>query len=359
MKEMEKILENIAINSWAKHFHRDPRQRNKLHETDAEFIEMPGNSTHYLAATIDTVAEEITTGLYQDPYTMGWVTVMACVSDLAAVGADPLGLLISVSCEPERDPSFIESIAQGMEDACRKLDIFILGGDTNITESISLTACSLGLVNRNNIITRRGCMPGDEVFITGGAGTGNALGLVRLTGLPDTLFPEKKYHPTAHIKAGQILKKYARCCMDTSDGVLTTLDQLMRLNDVGFTIDCQWENILAPEVMALCKKTNTPPWMMLAGLHGEFVLLCSIPKDNVERAKSDLEPEGVQLIRLGEVEETPKITLSLPTGKHADIDMAPVRNLLQTVGGDLDLYVKNLWDLGRQWGLNKPLKIEL
>ncbi|MEE9390773.1 MAG: AIR synthase related protein, partial [Candidatus Aminicenantaceae bacterium] len=118
MKGMEKILENTTINSWAQHFKRSPRQINKSHEADAELIEIEGNKSHLLAVTIDSVAEEITEGIYRDPFTMGWVTVMSNFSDLAAVGAEPLGIIISVSVEAERDEKFRGEIAKGMSAAC-------------------------------------------------------------------------------------------------------------------------------------------------------------------------------------------------------------------------------------------------
>jgi len=351
MKSLNEIYENLIIDAWARHFQHSPHQFNKLHETDAELIEIPGDSEHYLAITIDTVAEEITTGLYHDPYTMGWVTVMACLSDLAAVGAEPLGLVVSVSVEPNRDKTFASGIAQGMEDACRALGIFILGGDTNITRTISLTACAFGLVPREKTVTRCGCKAGEDIFITGGIGTGNGLGLVRLAKLPDTYFPEKFYRPVARIKEGQILRKYASCCMDTSDGLLTTLDQLMRLNGLGFAIECDWERILAPEVWKLCKGTKTPPWLMMAGPHGEFELLFTISTKIVDEVLSQLQSKGTNLIRLGKVNSTPSLLLQLPSGQSVNVDMAPLRNLLQSVEGDLERYVREFRALGKKWGL--------
>ena len=351
MKGMKEIFENINIDSWVQHFLRSPHQFNKPHDSDAELIEIPGNSHHYLAVTIDTVAEEITSGLYQDPYTMGWVTVMACLSDLAAVGAEPLGVVVSASIAPRRDRTFTNSIARGMEDACRTLGIFILGGDTNITPTISLTSCALGLVPRENAMTRRGCKPGEDVFITGGLGIGNALGLVRLTKLPSDYFPEKIYRPVAHIKEGQILRKYVSCCMDTSDGLLTTLDQLMRLNGLGFVVDCDWERILEPEVLELCNKTGTPPWLMIAGPHGEFKLLFTISAKVADKVLAQPQFEGTNLIRLGKVQQTPAISLALPSGQSVNIDMAPIRNLLQTVGADLEQYVREFRAIGKKLGL--------
>ncbi len=351
MINMDKILENVIIGTWAEHFQRSKNQVNIPHETDAELIEIPGDLERYLAVTIDTVAEEISSGLYRDPYTMGWVTVMASMSDLAAVGADPLGLVVSVSIESHREQVFTNAIAQGMEDACRNLGVFILGGDTNETTEISLTACALGFVSRSNMISRRGCKPGDAVFVTDGIGMGNALGLVRLGGYPDDYFPERLYRPIANLKQGQVLREYASCCMDTSDGLLTTLDQLTRINGVGFEIHCDWIKILAPEVLEFCEHTQSPHWLMAAGPHGEFKLVFTVPENSVDSLLAVADSKGLNLIRIGKVQITPVVSLKLTSGKRVEIDMAPLRNLLYTAGGDMQRYIDEFRAFGKKWGI--------
>ena len=89
MTQLEKIFENKTISELVHRFSRSPQQSNRLHETDAELIAINSNKSDYLAVTIDTIADEISEGLYKDPFTMGWITVMANFSDLAAVGAEP------------------------------------------------------------------------------------------------------------------------------------------------------------------------------------------------------------------------------------------------------------------------------
>jgi thiamine-monophosphate kinase len=353
MRQIEKILENKNINKWIEHFKHAPHQVNVPHESDSELIEIPGDARNYLAVTIDSVAEEITTGLYQTPYTMGWVTIMACVSDLAAVGAEPLGVVIAVSVVPDLNDRYPSEIAAGMEEACRALGIYMLGGDTNAAPVCSLTACAIGIVPRDKAMKRTGCQPGEHVFITGQAGTGNALGLVRLAGLPGEYFPEDLYRPRARITEGLIIRDYASCCMDTSDGLLTTLDQLMRLNGLGFTIDCHWEKLLSPGALELCRKTKTPPWLMLAGPHGEFELTFTCGANMTGNIISANKESG--FIKIGEVQQTPALSLILPSGSNINIDMAPIRNLLQNVGGDLEQYVKEFKAIGQALGLGENL----
>lgn len=345
MKAIEEILENNAINSWVRHFHRAPYQSNRCHETDAELIGIPGNETHFLAVTVDTVAEEIAAGLYQNPFTMGWVTVMANFSDLAAVGAEPLGMVISVSVEPSRDQEFNDEIARGMAAACRHLGTFILGGDTNAAPKPSLTGCAIGLVPRESKITRIGCREGDVVFLSGPAGLGSALGLTRLLNISGIDFPESEYRPVARIPEGKLLRPYASCCMDTSDGVLATLDQLMRLNGIGFVLDIPAEEILHPAALELARKTRLPSWLMLAGQHGEFELIFTIPEECIEAFLNAAAMPQWSPVRIGKVVSQPGIQL-LCDGKLITPDTGKIRNLAVHFQDDVNGYIQSLLDLG-------------
>lgn len=344
MKAIAEILENNAINSWVRHFHRAPYQSNRCHEADAELIEMPGNETHFLTITIDTMTEEIAAGLYQEPFTMGWVTVMASFSDLAAVGAEPLGMVISVSVEPNRDQEFNDEIARGMAAACQRLGTFILGGDTNAAPAASLTGCAIGLVPRDSKITRIGCREGDVVFLSGPAGLGSALGLARLLNVPGIDFPESEYRPIARIPEGKLLRNYAGCCMDTSDGVLATLDQLMRLNEVGFVLDTPAEEILHPTALELVRKTRLPSWLMLAGQHGEFELIFTIPDECSEAFLNAAAMMQWSPIKIGKVVSQPEIRI-LCDGKLITPDSGKIHNLAANFQDNMEGYIQSLLEL--------------
>ena len=144
----------------------------------------------------------------------------------------------------------------------------------------------------------------------------------------------------------------------------------MRLNGLGFEVDCDWESVLAPEVVELCDVTETPHWMMLGGPHGEFELVFTMPEERLPELEQELEPTGTSRssttgasqsrangasrprpIRIGRVRDGQGITLVLPENRRRDIDMAAVRNLLDTTDGDLTRYVTRLRGLGKEWGL--------
>lgn len=109
------VRELAMIESLTRHFARSPRQLNGLQESDAELIRL-GNEL-ILAMTTDTIAEEIRAGLYADPWLAGWMTVMANFSDIAAVGAEPLGIVIAKTFPTGMDPTALSRIQEGIQDA--------------------------------------------------------------------------------------------------------------------------------------------------------------------------------------------------------------------------------------------------
>lgn len=352
MNQLEKIGENRTIGNLACHFSRSPHQWNALHETDAELIALEGDKSPLLAITIDTIADEISEGLYRDPFTMGWVTVMASFSDLAAVGAEPIGIVTAVSLERSREASFRRRIAEGMEQACRRVGSYILGGDLNFTRSISLTGCAIGKVSGKKKIARVGCHPGDVVFLSGRAGSGNALGLARKTGLPDEVYPEKSYRPVARTREALLVRRYASCCMDTSDGLFITIDQLIRLNGHGFSIRTDWENILEKNAYILCKRMNVPLWFMAAGIHGEFELLFTVPALKIHAFLEEAHRMDFHPVSLGKITQAPLFELTLESGKKTAIDMTRLRNLWDRPSSDIGQILEEHFFSGKSWGLN-------
>jgi thiamine-monophosphate kinase len=339
MNAMNDILENAAINSWITAFQRTPHQINNVHESDAELVEFDKTSSNVIAISTDTIAEEIAQGLYKDPFTIGWMAVMVNMSDLAAVSADPLGLVLSVSWSPDCDGRFRSRLAQGIESACRHLHTFLLGGDMNDAASLSITGTVIGTVPRDRFLTRRGMRAGEIVYASGRLGVGNAYALTCLKNANG--IQEKQYRPVARFDVRQLLRRYATACMDTSDSLMTTLDQLMRLNSIGFSIDAPAEACLHPAALNMASQTELNPWLFTAGIHGEFELLFTVPQNKCKDFERDADREAWQPVRLGHVMPTPSIVL-----KHKEsvfkVNSGAIRNLNSQFSGDLTSYIQDI-----------------
>ncbi|HNV69958.1 MAG TPA: AIR synthase related protein, partial [Candidatus Ozemobacteraceae bacterium] len=104
MEKIEQLREFAFISQLTRNLRRNPDQVNKCHEADAELIRQTDGS--FLAATVDTLYEEYHLGLIRDPRTLGWTVIMQSLSDLAAVAADPIGVLLSVTLPRDVHPDW-------------------------------------------------------------------------------------------------------------------------------------------------------------------------------------------------------------------------------------------------------------
>ncbi len=334
-------LENILIEKLTTGFPRSSHQLNGLRESDAELIRLPVFNG-VLALTTDSIVEEIESGLYDDPYLIGWMTVTASASDLAAVGAKPVGILIGETLPHQAGEVFVSRLQEGIRDACNEYDLPVLGGDTNFSARMQMTATAVGIICDGTPVIRRGCRPGDRVFASGPLGLGAAFALAQLD--VDTVLgaPPPEYKPHARLPEGRLILGYATACMDTSDGVIPTLDELMQLNCVGVQLDQDVEDILHPDAVRLATAAGLPRWMMLAGPHGEFELLFTVPPACRDAFVANAVAHGWEPLEIGTVVTGQGLQLPTDVGYRA-LDTTQIRNLFLEVGGDVGEYIRALF----------------
>ena len=373
MHQLKDIIENKIINDLTKSFIRSPKQLNKVHETDAEIIELE-NSPYNLAITIDTISEEIKTGLYSDPYQIGWMSVMVNMSDLAAVGASPLGIVISQIFPQKISEEEIKIIQDGINDACKKCGTFVLGGDTNFGDELIISGCAIGTVEKGKLLKRIGCKDRDKIYVTGIVGNGNAFAAQKLffqdpelsfrTSIRERNLKEDnskrflspvemtskngngllEFYPSAKLEWRNILIKYSSGCIDTSDGVLSSIDQLMRLNNIGFRFRNDWNEKLDPTSKQLFTRYNLPLWLLLAGEHGEFELLFSIPEENETEFIKEADRLNLNPVYLADAKSEQNIKIDLYQ-KDQILDSEKIRNLAFEKNFSPSLYLQKLMEM--------------
>lgn len=336
-----RIAELSLIERLTQKFRRSPLQLNRLQEADAEIIRLDPSSSVCLAVTTDSIVEEIASGLYDDPFLIGWMSVMANMSDLAAVGAIPVGILISEVLPEGLSQEWLAELQQGIEEACKACGSFVLGGDTNTGERLLLTGCALGTTSRERLLSRRGAHAGDRLYATGFLGTGNAFALGHFLNHENRSHETLSYRPYARLREGQSIAGIAAACMDTSDGPLTTLDQLMRVNHVGFAIESDVESILHPQARMTAAGAGLPPWLLLAGQHGEFELIFTVSPEDESKLLESADRLNWQPLRLGRVIREEEIRLSL-YGQETILETGKIRNLATECGSEIRRYIREL-----------------
>jgi thiamine-monophosphate kinase len=340
MYKLNSIIENKLIEDITKNYNRSPVQINKLQESDSELININILENDQLAVTTDSIVEEIEEGIYKDPYLIGWMAVMVNMSDLAAVGATPVGILISEILPEKLDYSFRSNLHKGINGACRECGTYVIGGDTNSGKQLIISATAIGIIKNKKFNTRIGCKPGDVIYTTGKLGIGNAYALTQLTKTESRI----KYKPVARLKAGKAIRGIASCCIDTSDGAIAALDQIMRLNGVGIKLDPDLSLKLDNNSKSIIYEFGLPLWFLLAGQHGEFELIFSVPPEKESILEKISFQQSLHFLRLGEIQSKKGFFLNI-NNKLVQLPTDKIRNIASHKNFNLNFYLKSLLEI--------------
>jgi thiamine-monophosphate kinase len=167
---------------------------------------------------------------------IGYRATVAAMSDLAAVAAEPIGLLIAATI-PTTVIESIEDLADGIGEAARDGSCPIVGGDLNGGDRLSLTLTVLGAAAAP--VSRAGARPGDQIWLTGRLGAPGAAVRALLAGeLPSADHYPRFAHPVARLREARWLaKRGARAMIDLSDGLSSDARHLAAASGVALEID--------------------------------------------------------------------------------------------------------------------------
>jgi thiamine-monophosphate kinase len=160
------------------------------------------------------------------------------LSDLAAMGAEPLGYLTVLARPPDIGDAWLETFVRGLAEDQARFGLHLLGGDTTSTPGpLTLTLTILGLVPRGMALRRNGAVAGDDIWISGTLGEA-ALGLRILRGLAasedEALDLVDRYRtPRPRVGLGVALRGIATSAIDVSDGLLADLGHILAASKVG------------------------------------------------------------------------------------------------------------------------------
>jgi thiamine-monophosphate kinase len=252
---------------------------------------------------------------------VAWKTGVMGLSDLAAKGAAPLGVLFSFGLPEDMEESYVLELVRGLNQVCREHDTYYLGGDTNKCTELTITCTAIGKVPKTELIKRRGSKPGDIVAITGEFGYTGALFEILIKGyqIPKRILEKirsKALRPRARIQEGRALSSAhaVTAAIDSSDGLAWSLQELVNMNQVGFYID----QLPVPKVCADFSKMHELDVYDLILYGGEeFELVVTIPSDLWNTAIRSVQRVGGQLFPIGKVTSEKKNILVRDGEEHA------------------------------------------
>lgn len=213
----------------------------------------------------------------------GWMAAAVNLSDIAAMGAQPLGLLLAMGLPAHLDDGDVREMVQGAADCCDSYGTEYLGGDTKECAELVLTGTSLGVVPRNGLLTRGGARPGDILMMTGTAGLASAGLLALELGTTSEKALKALFEPQPRIKEGTLLSATGAVtsCMDTSDGLSMSLHELAEASGCAFEVDVSAVPIDS-EVVRLAKTAKKDHLEVALQGGGDYQLLFTVRPEGLE-----------------------------------------------------------------------------
>lgn len=256
-------------------------------EDDAALLDF--TQSPQCVVTVDMITDGVDFILSEvDPRRVGHKALAVNLSDLAAMAARPLAIVVSLALPRTEALSLAQQLYEGMLPLAERFDVTLAGGDTNTWDGpLAISVTALGTVGPGGPLRRTGAQPGDAILVTGTLG-GSILGrhLDVEPRVEEALTLQQRY--TLH--AG----------MDISDGLALDLSRLATASRCGAVLDLSKIPISADaERLAAQRGDGVTPLEHALGDGEDFELLLTLPAAEAERVLAE-QPLAVPVARIGE-----------------------------------------------------------
>lgn len=263
----------------------------------------------FLLVSTDMIADKTHVPVTMSPWQIGWYSVAVNLSDIAAKGGLPLGLVLSIGLPKNTPVNFFKQLVKGANDCAKIYNTAIVGGDTKEQQHLTVCGTVFGRVKKNEFMSRRGMKPGDMLAVTGYLGKAAAGYLAMNLKNKNKTYFKDLLEPKPRLKEGRLMaeNKTITSCMDISDGLSSSLYQLAKINDLGFCI--HKEKIpISPILKEIANENkNIDIFDYAINFGGDFELLFTLPKNKFKQLQLSLKKINCPVTAIGEVAKETEI----------------------------------------------------
>lgn len=249
---------------------------------------------------VDTMVEEIHfTQKTMKPYDIGYKSLAANISDIAAMGGIPLYYMVSISIPKQWPEEDLLAIYEGMKALGNQYRMDLIGGDTTSGKALVLSVFVIGKVERGKRLLRSNAKPGDVVFVSGTLGD-SAAGLDVLlhnhSGWNELI--SRHQNPAPQVDLGRILSEFERVALnDVSDGIASELREIAEASQVDIVINK--DSLPLSTAMVQYKEEKALMWALSGG--EDFELVGTIGADDWSLLLKRCQDAKIQISQIGEV----------------------------------------------------------
>lgn len=208
---------------------------------DCALLQIP--TGHYCAVSTDSLVSGVHFPKDSPPFLLGQRVLAVAVSDLAAMGAKPLGFTLAITLE-QIDTPWLQAFSEGLSTMAQHCAIALIGGDTTCGP-LAMTVTVMGAVPTHHGLLRSGAQVGDLLCVSGSLGAAAAaLPFVLGQVAADTVPAEAQqqllaayWTPQPQLELGRWLLGKASAALDISDGLLADCGHIAKASKVALQIE--------------------------------------------------------------------------------------------------------------------------
>ncbi|WP_075188257.1 thiamine-phosphate kinase [Teredinibacter haidensis] len=265
---------------------------------DCSLLNMPAGKQ--LAISVDTLVADVHFPANGDPQSIAARALCVSLSDLAAMGAEPLWFTLCLTM-PVADEQWVAPFSKGLFQVASDYDCELVGGDTT-RGPLAISIQVMGAVEPNKALVRGGAELGDMIFVTGTLGDGAAaLAVLNSTLKTDNeashYLTNRYYHPVPRFKAAHALAPLASAAIDISDGLVADLGHICAASQVGAEIYVE-SLPMSPAVLKFASNTQQYNWALAGG--DDYQLCFTVPRDHLVGMEGLID-RGLDATLIGEI----------------------------------------------------------
>ena len=281
-----------------------------------------------LAVTSDMLVENRHFFAGANPQWLGHKALAVNLSDLAAMGAKPVGFTLAIAL-PESNPSWLAQFSHGLFQLAQAWQCPLIGGDTT-QGPLTICITALGSVPVSAAIKRSGAQVGDDIWVSGTLGDARlALGALRQEWRLDppdleAVLP-RMHQPEPRIALGMELRGIASAALDVSDGLLGDLRHILIASQVGAEVDID----LLPTSNTLAQQTESIR-RQCAASGGDDYELCFTAPANKRALLEALSNPLLPLTRIGCITANKAPAIALRNAQGTLLNEQQTAHLMQS-----------------------------
>lgn len=268
---------------------------------DAAVIAPPPG--HDLVVTTDAMVEGVHYLPDDPPADVAAKLLRVNLSDLAAMGADPLAYTLTTALPRTVDDGWLAAFAAGLAADQALFGIALMGGDSVSVPGVPmLSVTAVGTVPAGRAVRRAGARPGDVVAVTGTIGDaafGLAVRLGRLwvEGDDTATLVGRLRRPTPRLALAAALRAHASAAADVSDGLIADAAHVARASGLAFEIDATAIPLSGPAARVVA----ADPDRLLHAITGgdDYELVLTVPPDRLPALAAAARDAGCGLTAIG------------------------------------------------------------